>query len=169
MQRIFREERTLSDLRIIEPGGDLHFNVLDYERSKGADTREITQGLMTFGETLDRIDGAGNEHDPFWKNQNRREMHNGVEIVTGATGKIDPWDLQRFISGAAVDFAETGNEEWRKKPHFRMLVEAEKNANTAIRKHDFELAGEYWMKELPAMNDRTRSSISAGLWDCSTS
>ena len=58
-QRVFREERTLDDLYILEPGGDARFNVLDYERAHGADVPDLTQACMTFKETLTRTEGGG--------------------------------------------------------------------------------------------------------------
>ena len=164
IQRLFREERTLRDLIIMEPGGACRFNVLDYEMKHGADTRELTQALLTFGETLERTEGAsGGDRDPFWISQNRRQLHNAIEIITGATGGIDPWRLQRFITGAALSLAETGDDTWKKSFHATLLEDAGKKANTEIKRHDFELAREYWLAELPALNDRTRSSINAGV------
>jgi hypothetical protein len=66
VRRVFREERSEKDLVILEPGGEHRFNVLDYELKKGADTRELTQALMTFSETLERTESAGGgERDPF--------------------------------------------------------------------------------------------------------
>ena len=34
VQRVFREERTLDNLYIFEPGGDARFNVLDYKPAR---------------------------------------------------------------------------------------------------------------------------------------
>ena len=164
VRRVFREERSENDLLIMEPGGEHRFNVLDYERKKGADTRELTQALMTFGETLERAESAGGgERDPFWASQNRRQLHNAIEIVTRATGGIDSWDLQTFIAGAALSVAETGEDKWKEGIHRRALVEAARNAKTDIERHDCELAANYWLYELPALNTRTRSSIYAGV------
>jgi hypothetical protein len=83
--------------------------------------------------------------------------------VTRATGGINPWHLQSFIAGAALSLDETGNETWKEGFHWRLLVEAKKNAKTDIERHDYELAEQYWLVELPALNDKTRSSINAGV------
>ena len=162
-RRVFQEERTLDDLLIMEPGGEYRCNLLDYERSQGADARQITQALMTFGETLERIDGAGGDRDPYWRNQHRRMIHNAVEACLGAAGKADPWDVQRFIIGAALNLAETADEKWRQGFHYQTLQLAYNRADTPIRGHDIEMARQYWLEELPALNDRTRSSITVGV------
>ena len=90
-------------------------------------------------------------------------LHNAIEVVVGATGVIDPWQVQSFITGAALNLAETGQPQWQAKPHYQTLEAAYRNADTPIRRHDFELARQYWLEELPAMADRTRSSINAGV------
>jgi len=164
VRRVFREERSEKDLLIMEPAGEHRFNALGYEMKQGADTRQLTQALLTFGESLERTESTGGgERDPFWVGQNRRQLHNAIEIVTRATGGIDPWHLQSFISGAALSLAETGDEKWREGFHWRLLIEAAKNAKTGIERHDYELAANYWLAELSALNDRTRSSINAGV------
>jgi type IV secretory pathway TraG/TraD family ATPase VirD4 len=164
VRRIFREERDERDLLIMEPGAPYRFNVLDFDRKNGADTRQLTQALMTFGETLDRAEGeSGGDRDPFWIGQNRRQIHNAIEIVTAATGAIDPRSLQAFIGGAALNLEETGDAKWHSGFHCQALLAAKAKAATDIEKNDFDLAEAYWISELPALNDRTRSSINAGV------
>jgi hypothetical protein len=159
-RRIFREERTLDDLLIMEPGGEYRFNVLDYERKKGADTRELTQALMTFGETLERTEGAGGgDRDPYWQGQTRRRLHNGIEIMTRAKKELDPWDLQCFLEGAPVSQEEIGTAKWQAGFHSQMLEAASGNATTPIQKHDYKLAEQYFLGENARLNDRTKTSI----------
>jgi hypothetical protein len=87
-RRLFREEGRPKDLLIMEPGGQYRFNPLDYEMQKGAGTRELTQQLMTFGETLERCEEAGGgDRDPYWRGQARRRLHNGIEVCH-ATGSL---------------------------------------------------------------------------------
>ena len=44
-----------------------------------------------------------------------------------------------------------------------MLEEARKNCVTAIQTHDHEAASQHWTSAWPRLNDRTRSSVEAGL------
>jgi len=163
-RRVFREERSESDLVVIEPGGEHHFNALEYELAAGADTRDLTQALMTWGENLARTEGGGEgSRDPFWAQQNRRQLHNAIEIVTRASGRIDPWLLQNFIVGAANSLQEVADPTWQLHPHYQLIKAAKQNAKTPIELHDVKLAEQYFLAELPSLNDRTRSSITAGV------
>jgi hypothetical protein len=165
-RRVFREERTLKDLFILEPGGEHRFNVLDHERAKGADTRDLTQACMTFKETLSRTQagggGGGDDNAAYFALQERLMLHQAIEILLRATGKIDPWAIQCFITGAAISLEETNDDRWKTAFHNAMLQEAKKNARTDIEKHDVQLAEQYWTFQIPRMNDRTRTSIEAG-------
>ena len=165
VERVFREERTLKDLYILEPGGQCRFNVLDDGRARGDDTRDLTQALMIFKETLTRTEGGagGGENAGYFAAQERRMLHNAIEITLHATGRIDPWVLQSFINGAALSLAEINDEQWKGSYHARLLAAAEANAHTPQEKHEYEMARQYWTYELPRMNDRTRTSIEAGV------
>ena len=66
------------ELIVFGPGEPHRFNILDFEAQHGADAREITQCIMTIGETLLRAEGK--DRDPFWEQQNRRTLHNAVEV-----------------------------------------------------------------------------------------
>jgi hypothetical protein len=169
VQRVFREERTLSDLFILEPEGAARFNVLDYERAKGADVRDLSQACMTFKETLERTEGAGGGGGSgemgYWASQQRMMLHNAIQVLLLATGRIDPWELQCFITGAAISYAEIGDPAWQRSFHYQMLQEARTKAVTGREQHDYELAEQYWISQLPRLNDRTRSSIEAGVYN----
>jgi type IV secretory pathway TraG/TraD family ATPase VirD4 len=170
VQRVMREERTLADLYVFEPGGDARFNVLDYERERGADVADLTQAVMTFQETLNRTQGeggggrGGGDDAGYWAAQQRMMLYNAIQVVLLATGRIDPWAIQCFISGAAISLAELNDAKWLESYHYQMLQEAKAKARGGLQQHDFELAHQYWTFQLPRMNDRTRTSIEAGVY-----
>jgi hypothetical protein len=129
VMRVFREERTLNDLYILETGGQCRFNMLDYERAKGADTRDLTQACMTFKETLGRTEGGGGgggDDTAYFAAQERRMLHNAIEILLRATGTIDPWAMQCFITGAALSLDELNDDRWKVSFHNNMIQEAKK-------------------------------------------
>lgn len=149
------------DLIVFGPGGPHRFGLLDHE-SRFGDARELAQCLMTVGETLGR-DGEGDGQDPFWRQQYRRVLINGIEVVKRATGVVTPWGLQKFIAHAAQSPDEMKSPNWLAGPHQQCLELASRQPMTAVQAHDFALASQFWLGEWPALNDRTRSSILAGV------
>jgi hypothetical protein len=169
VRRVFREERTLDDLYILKPGGEHRFNVLDYERQRGATCADLTQAVMTFKENLQRAEGGGggggggDENAAYFAAQERIMLHHAIQVLLLATGKLDPWDLHCFITGAAISLDETNDEQWKQSFHHQTLQQAKAKATSERDKHDLDLAEHYWTFTLPRMNDRTRTSIEAGV------
>jgi hypothetical protein len=161
--RVFREERRLDDLLILEPGGQYRFAILDYEMRRGATTTALTQILLLLGETQERMEGSTNGGDGFFKSKNREGLDHAIEIVTRATGGLDPYALQCFISGAAMSLAELDDPQWQQSYHSQALLKAEQNCTTDLQRHDCQAATLNWRSTWPRLNDRTRSSIEAGI------
>jgi hypothetical protein len=158
-QAIFQQAGRGDDLIIFAPGEDHAFNFIDFERG---DAREITQCIMTVAETLYRSEGAG--RDPFWEQQNRRTIHNAAEVLKQAYGRLDTWALQRFVNDAALGVEQITSPTWQGGFHSTSLDLAIKRAGSAVQQHDIDLAAkEFWLNEWPCMNDKTRSSILAGV------
>lgn len=158
-ERIFADAGRARDLLIFEPSSPLKFNLLDSELKAGADTREITQLIMTIGETLERnSSSAGRENDAFWEALKGRQIYNAVEIVKKATGRVTAFDLQRFIVGAANSPEELNSPAWQGGFHNQCLHLARYAHKTPAEQHDFELAGSFWVKEYPVMDQKPRSS-----------
>jgi type IV secretory pathway TraG/TraD family ATPase VirD4 len=160
-QRIFRQAGRLRELIIFNPHMPWRMNFIDFIHRNGGDTRDITEAIMVIGETLER--GENHEHDPFWKQQNARMIHNAVEIISRAKGRVTAPDIQRFINTAALTPAALAAPEFKNTFHSQCMEQAFGNLHTAIEKHDYQLAADYWIKEYPAMAEKTRSSILAGV------
>ena len=163
-ERIFTACGRSEDLLIMDDSGGLRFNLLQHELDSGADPRELTQLLMVVSETLNRGQcQGGGDTDPFFRNAGEIMLHHAIEIVTRATGRLDSQLLQEFITDHAQVPDQIKSEAWQKGLHNNLLEAAYGNARTPRQKHDFQLAWSYWIKFLPALNDRTRSSIEAGV------
>lgn len=157
--RVFSGAGRLDDLLIFEPSGPLRFNILDNELQAGADTREITQMIMTIGETLKRNSRSNSgENEAFWDQLKERTIYNAVEIIRKATGRISASDLQRFLTGAASNPQELANPEWQAGFHNQCLKLAFFAHKTPVEQHDYELALEFWLNEYPNMDQKPRSS-----------
>jgi TraM recognition site of TraD and TraG len=163
-QGIFEETGRAGDLLVFEPDGKLRFSFTDFEMQHGGHTRNIVRCLLTLGETLRSSDNkGGGEDSDFFERQNERLLYDAVEIVKLATGKVDSWDLHRFITGSATSAQQLASEEWRAGFHNQCLKTAFERPKKPIEQHDCQLAMEYWLSEYPNMADKTRSSILAGV------
>lgn len=157
--RIFELAGRTKDLLVFEPSGPLRFNLLDHELQAGADTREITQMIMTIGETLKRNSHSkAGENEAFWESLKERTIYNAVEIVRKATGRINASDLQRFLTGAATNPMELKLPDWQAGFHNQCLKLAFYAHKTPVEQHDYELAQDFWLSEFPQMDPKPRSS-----------
>ncbi len=86
-------------------------------------------------------------------------LFNSIEVVKLATGNVSAPDLHRFLNGAAVTPQEISSEAFLGSFHNQCLKAAWNKPKSPLEQHDFELAMAYFLGELPAMADRTRSSI----------
>ncbi len=164
-ESVFKAAGRESDLLIFSPDHPLRLNFIDAEMRAGGQTMNIVRCITTIGETLRSADKKGGEDGDFWESQQARLIHNAVEILKLAYGKVTAPDLLRFISGMAATPDVVKSEKWQAGFHYQSLLLAEKNAKTEIEKHDLTLALEAWVNEYPALNDRTRSSITAGVFN----
>jgi hypothetical protein len=162
-ETIFRDAGRSDDLLVFSPEHPLRFNLLDYEMRSGGHTRNITKVITVIGETLRSADTTAGENADFWQRESERMIFNAVEIVKQATGRVSAPDLQKFITGAAMTAQQIHSEDWRAGFHSRMILAAFEKAKTSTQEHDFILAQEYWLGELPSMADKTRSSIMTGV------
>jgi hypothetical protein len=160
-QAIFKRAGRPKDLRVFGPGHGLHFGVLDHELQSGADSRELASFLMTLGETLHRGEAGSHQSEQFFQEQSARMLQMAIEPVRLATGKLSPVDVQRFITGAAATPDQLATPQWQAGFHNQMLKAAYDAPKTPIEAADLEhQVMPYWLGEMPALNDRTRSSIS---------
>jgi hypothetical protein len=161
-QQRFAEAGRKNELRIVAPDSGMRYNMLDAELKAGADDREIASILMTSGETLRRNDatgGGGGENDQFFRDQSERMVEMTVLPLRLATGTIRASDLQRFISGAAMSPDQLREPAWRQGFHWKTLEAALNAPKSDIEKADMEQCTDYWLGQVPTLNDRTKTSI----------
>lgn len=121
-QGIFDDAGRGKDLLVFAPDAPLRFNLLDGELQAEADTRELTQLIMTIGETLKRNSRSNaGENEAFWDQLKERTIYNAVEIIRKATGRVSASDLQRFMAGAATSPQEIASAAWQDGFHNQCL------------------------------------------------
>jgi hypothetical protein len=163
---IFAAAGRSEDLLVFSPESDLRFNFVDYEmQAGGGHTRNITDCLMVIGETLHAEEKAGGEDAQFWKSANRRVLNNAVEILKLATGKVGAPELHEFIGTAAETPEQITSEEWRASSFHNQVFRAAyaKSKTERTQPRDYKKAEKFWLREYPRLNERTRSSIMAGV------
>lgn len=163
-ERIFKAAGRSHDLLVFSPEHPLRFNFLDWElRTGGGHTRNITKCITVIGETLRSSDTTAGENADFWQAEQQRMIHNAVEVVKLATGRVGAPELHTFITTAAMHPSVIGTEDWQAKFHNRCLKTAYECDKTPTEQHDFDMARDYWLSEFPNMADKTRSSIMTGV------
>ena len=156
---IFREAGRPQDLLVFDPSSPLRFNLLDNELKAGADTRDITQLILTISETLKRnSQSKGGDSDAFWEQLKERQIYNAVQVVKLARGRVTAFDLQRFIVGAATSQEELNSQAWRNGFHHQCVRLADFAHKSPAEEHDYALAVDFWLKEYLSMDQKPRSS-----------
>lgn len=158
-KRLFRAAGREDDLLIFAPEEPLRFNVLDYECRQHGLTRNLTKCLMVIAENLRSGEQDNGGDSAFWRRESERMLFNSVEIVKRATGRVSAPDLHRFLNGAAMHPSQFTSDEWLAGFHNQTMKAAWQKPKTPVEQHDFDLAKEYFLAELPSMAEKTRSSI----------
>ena len=148
-------------LVVFGPDEPHRFNLIACEARAGADSREITECILTTTEALTRNEGRS--ADAFWVFQERRMIANAAEVLKQAYGELDTWSIQRFINDAPTSDAQKKSEEWEKGYFYTTITKALETEKTQIERQDMSLSMQFWLHEYPAMSDRTRSSINASV------
>jgi hypothetical protein len=161
----FAEQGRTDDLLIFDTSGQYKFNFLDFIRKSGGDSREITRFLTITAENLEG--STSKDGDPYWSQNQERLIFYAVEALRLGEGEVTIPKLQEFIATAAQAPTVFSDPEqygrWKKLFNNQVMEKADAKAKTPIEKHDFESAIAYWTKEYPAMDNRPRSSILAGV------
>ncbi len=151
------------DVMILEPGGNVQINLLDFLLRRGTTTREITDIVMTGGQVLSAGDGKGGDDGEYWFSQGSRLCFNTVEAQRIGDDKLDPLGMKTFINGMAMTPEDFNNQQFRGGNHYQTLQRAYQRSGSLSpeRLADWELCREFWGAEIPGLNDRTKSSIAS--------
>jgi len=155
----------LADLIEIGPGGDYRFDPLAFELSQqgpgGRHTENLVQLFMTLMDLGEQNGGGGGkESEPYWRKAVLQLLRNLVDLVILATGGLAVSDMYRVAASVATSLDQVKSTEWRSRSAcFKCLIEAEKRPKSESQQRDFELVADYFLCELPALSDKTRSVI----------
>lgn len=164
VRSIYREAGCLDRLIEFTPGRKERCNFLDYIASTGGGPREVAKFMSMMRETLRTSEAGASSRDKFWEDEAERAVYNASVVVKLALGEITAEAIQRFLSRMAQTPEQIRDLEWRKGFHCQSIIQAIHAPKTAIEEHDLGIAVEYFLVEMPALNDRTRSSITTGVF-----
>ncbi|MEM7398089.1 MAG: TraM recognition domain-containing protein [Pseudomonadota bacterium] len=147
------------------PGHPHVFDVLhdEYEQS-GSDAamvENIVALLSTLGEVGRRgLSGGGQESEPYWRAAGNQLSRNVISLLALAEGRVSIPAIYKAVTSAPTSFEQIKSEEWRKQSFcYRMLQQADKKERTPEQDADFRLVTDYFLQEIPALSDKTRSVI----------
>ena len=90
-------------------------------------------------------------------------IYHTVGVLQTAKGSVSAPDLQAFITTFACTPGQLRDPSWQSGFQCRMIEAGYRAPKSRIQAHDFELAVDYWLGEVPLMADRMRSSINTGV------
>jgi hypothetical protein len=156
----------LGDLVEFGPQHDWRFDPLAFELSRAGAGAGHTENLVQmFSALLDLGDkdagrNGGKNGEQYWRKAVQQLLRNLVDLLVLGTGQINVPDLYRLAVSTASTLEQVRSEEWRSRSYcFRCLTEADKRPKSPSQKRDFELVADYFLCELPALSDKTRSVI----------
>jgi type IV secretory system conjugative DNA transfer VirD4/TraG family protein len=155
-----------ADGRFFSPDSDFRFNFLEYESQfckPGFDENLVTL-LLDLASLRQKDDagggGNGGSDATFWLPQRANLVRNIIAVLRMAEEPIELHHLYQIILSAPKSRDEVFSPDWQRDSFLNTLLKrAEKN-----RTHlDWQLTMDYWLREYPAINDKTRSLIEAHL------
>src|SRR6202047_702261 len=145
----------------------LRFNVLDYEAAKsGVDFVENLVTLLCDAASVQRRSEATGSEAHFWLSQKQKLMRNAITLLSLAGAPVQLKNLYKVLIESATSQLQADSEKWQTTSYvYDLLCRAEANSG----KHsEFEPVKDYWLRERPALDPRTRSNIDAdftGMFD----
>lgn len=153
-----------SDVLVVSPGGPYRFNALEAELRRfdlgAGQTQSIVSLLTTMLEITQRGSGHSGEDSSYWQKTNQQVVRNATDILVAANDHITTLDLYKLILSAPTSYEQLQSEAWRRGSYLcQCLEKGDKKELGPIRRHDLNLAADFFLIEWPGLADRTRSVI----------
>lgn len=157
---IFKKAGRLKDLIVFDADGPHACNLMDC--LSGGGPRLVTDMLINVGQTLRRGKNGG-ENAQFWEAFTERCIYETVVPLQLAGEPLTAERMLRFLMTAPHSMAEMADPNWQRGYHPQVMMRAESAPKTSRQQHDFNLVKEFWGREYPRMDDRTRANGIAGV------
>jgi hypothetical protein len=152
-----------NDLVVFAPGEKWRFNFLDYEFRRtspgGGETENLVRLFYTVLELSEGV-GKGRGSDPFWERAVKQMLRNAIEVVAVSEGAMRLNDLYQLMLSAPTSIEQACNKKWQAGSFcFKSIENGGKKTIGTNQEADFDHAALYWLREYPALADRTRSVV----------
>ncbi len=167
-QQWAKETGREQDLVIVDASGNWRFNFLDWEASRGGGGGGMTINIVAL---LDEIAGTiagdagkaeGGGDNKFFDDALSHMNASLVELTLFAGLPVSLPLLRSIVVTAPTSIQEIANPQWQQTSTCAAIIrEAERNLQNAPKseKDDFEECKNYWLKEYPAIGEKTRGII----------
>jgi hypothetical protein len=170
-QKWARESGRANDLIVIEPGGTARFNWMDYEANRAGEGAGLALNIVAM---LDELGGvavgdagkvdAGDGAAKFFRDSLHHLNTNAVDLALLAGLRVSLPLLRSIILSAPLSLAEAASDTWQQgrgvcATLLREAGKAIEETGDAEAKADLVEVENYWLREYPAIGDRTRSII----------
>ena len=158
------------DLIIIDKSAKYRFNFMNWEASRpeegGGLAINIVSLLDEIGHAVSGTDKSKLSGDhKFWEDALHLLNSNLVELAVCAGVEVSLPRLREILSTAAVSLAQVADPAWAADSscarHVREADKLTAKGPDDVRA-DFEECSTYWLRDFPALSDKTRSSIVLG-------
>ena len=160
----------LDDLVIIDKSAKHRFNFMDWEANRPEEGGGLAINIVSL---LDEIGHAVSGSDKsklsgdhkFWEDALHLLNSNLVELAICAGVEVSLPRLREILSTAAVSLTQAAEKAWSETSSCaKHIAEADKltKDGPADVRADFEECATYWLRDFPALSDKTRSSIVLG-------
>lgn len=164
-EKVCADEGRSDDLVIFNPQNSWRFDPISHEAERSgrgaAMTEVIVQILTTLVDFASRDRNQGSrENEAYWRNSCMRLLRSATDLLLLAGRRVTVRDLYRVVISAPQSLDDVASDKWRQPSFcFENLALADKRSKSAAQTADFEIVADYFLKEFPALSDKTRSII----------
>ena len=151
------------DLHIFSPERGQGFNFLNYELKRPGKGAGDTDNLIKlFRYILDIAEQkTSSKEAPFWDNSLNQLLRNSIDIATAAHSSLQLREINEIIKSAPYYPEQLESPDWKEESFCIYSIE-KALANETLspqKKRDVEFAADYWLKEFPFQNAKTRATV----------
>lgn len=149
------------ELTVFGPDSGYYFNFLEYEFSRGGLGAGLTSNVAELFASIAEINQgkAGGGMEMYWMNALKQLLRRAIDLVTLATGTLSLPMLLDVIMSAPQSMEEADSEAWNSGSFCAECLHEAEEKRTEANAPDLDHTKRYWLREFPALGDRTRSSI----------